>query len=146
MLYLSPLLDLCTRKVVSYRLDTNQNLPMVLGMLTDALPHARPGATMLHSDRGWQYQHGNFRHVLRQHGITQSMSRSGNCYDNAVAENFFSHFKQEFLRGRTFTLDTFPTKLDRWIEWFNVDRISLHQRSRGVRASTSRHAGGCSRD
>lgn len=127
VLYLSPLLDLCTRKVVSYRLDTNQNMPMVLGMLTDALPHARAGTTMLHSDRGWQYQHGNFRHHLRQHGITQSMSRSGNCYDNAVAENFFSHFKQEFLRGRTFTLDTFPIELARWIEWFNTERITLRR-------------------
>ncbi|OIH92414.1 hypothetical protein BIU90_11005 [Curtobacterium sp. MCBA15_001] len=109
--------------MISYRLDTNQNMPMVLEMLIAALPQADRGATVLHSDRGWQYQHHAFRNLLRDHGVTQSISRSGNCYDNAIAENFFSHFKQEFLRGRTFDLGSFPDELDQWIEWFNTKRI-----------------------
>lgn len=125
LLFLSPLIDLFNGEVLSYGLDTNQGMPVVLGMLRDALPQVRRGITMLHSDRGWQYQHAGFRRALRNAGITQSMSRSGNCYDNACAENFFSHFKQEFLRGRTFeSLDDFAMQLAGWIAWFNTARLS----------------------
>lgn len=125
LLFLSPLIDLFNGEVLSYRLDTNQGMPVILGMLEDALRRARPGITTLHSDRGWQYQHAGFRRALRNAGITQSMSRSGNCYDNACAENFFSHFKQEFLRGRRFsTVEDFANQLAAWILWFNTCRRS----------------------
>lgn len=124
-LFLSPLIDLFNGEVLSYRVDTNQQMPLVLGMLRDALPKARSRLTTLHSDRGWQYQHAGFRRELRLHGITQSMSRSGNCYDNACAENFFSHFKQEFLRGRTWSsTEAFLESLDGYIRWFNHDRFN----------------------
>lgn len=124
LLFLSPLIDLFNGEVLSYRIETNQQMPMVLGMLTDALPHVRGGVTTLHSDRGWQYQHTGFRRELRLHRIKQSMSRSGNCYDNACAEGFFSHFKQEFLRGRTWaTVDQFLPDLHSYIHWFNHARI-----------------------
>lgn len=122
--FLSPLIDLFNGEVLSYRVDTNQQMPMVLGMLRDALPKARGAVTTLHSDRGWQYQHAGFRRELRLHGITQSMSRSGNCYDNACAENFFSHFKQEFLRGRRWSsTQAFLESLDGYIRWFNHHRF-----------------------
>jgi transposase InsO family protein/transposase-like protein len=125
LLFLSPLIDLFNGEVLSYRLDVNQGMPVILGMLRDALPHARRGVTILHSDRGWQYQHAGFRGALRSAGITQSMSRSGNCYDNACAENFFSHFKQEFLRGRQFgSVEEFTDQFAAWIEWFNTARLS----------------------
>lgn len=125
LLFLSPLIDLFNGEVLSYRLGVNQQMPLVLGMLHDAIPRVRTGVTTLHSDRGWQYQHAGFRRALRQHGITQSMSRSGNCYDNACAESFFSHFKQEFLRGRKFvSVGAFTTELASWIHWFNTDRLS----------------------
>jgi putative transposase len=125
LLFLSPLIDLFNGEVLSYRLDTNQGMPVVLGMLRDALPRARRGITTLHSDRGWQYQHAGFRGALRSAGISQSMSRSGNCYDNACAENFFSHFKQEFLRGRHFdSVEEFTDQLAGWITWFNTARLS----------------------
>lgn len=124
LLFLSPLIDLHSRRVISYQLDTNQNMPMVLGMLTAALKQAQRGVTVVHSDRGWQYQHHAFRNLLRDHGIAQSMSRSGNCYDNAIAENFFSHFKQEFLRGRRWLdLRSFATDCAAYIRWYNEDRI-----------------------
>jgi len=127
-LFLSPLIDLFNGEVISYQIDTNQNMPMVLTMLQDALPLARPGVTILHSDRGWQYQHAGFRQVLRAHSITQSMSRKGNCYDNACAENLFSHFKQELLRGRTFSsVSDFTAQLAAWIHWFNTARISARR-------------------
>ena len=110
--------------MVSYRLDTNQSMPVVLGMLQDAMPPVRPGVTALRSDRGWQYQHARFRRALRVAGITQSMSRSGNCYDNACAESFFSQFKQEFLRGRSFgSVEEFAVELAGGIDWFNTARL-----------------------
>jgi putative transposase len=125
LLFLSPLIDLFNGEVLAYRLDTNQAMPMVLGMLQDAASLARRGVTTLHSDRGWQYQHAGFRYALRSAGIIQSMSRSGNCYDNACAENFFSHFKQEFLRGRSFaSVEEFAVQLGGWVEWFNTSRRS----------------------
>ena len=125
LLFFSPLIDLFNGEVISYRLDTNQGMPVVLGMLRDAIPRARRGVTTLHSDRGWQYQHAGFRRALRDAGIVQSMSRSGNCYDNACAENFFSHFKQEFLRGRQFeSVESFTTQLAAWTNWFNTARLS----------------------
>jgi putative transposase len=125
LLFLSPLIDLFKGEVLSYRLDTNQGMTVVLGMLRDALPQVRRAITMLHSDRGWQYQHAGFRRALRKAEITQSMSRSGNCYDNACAENFFSHFKQESLRGRMFgSIDDFEIQFSGWIAWFNNARLS----------------------
>jgi transposase InsO family protein/transposase-like protein len=123
-LFLSPLIDLFNGEILSYRVGTNQNMPVVLDMLKDALPLRRPGITTLHSDRGWQYQHASFRTALRRNGIKQSMSRRGNCYDNACAENFFSHFKQEFLRGRRWhSTAQFLDDLARYLHWFNHDRI-----------------------
>lgn len=123
-LFLSPLIDLFNGEVLSYRLGTDQNMPVVLGMMGDALQLGRPGVTTLHSDRGWQYQHASFRTLLRRNGIKQSMSRRGNCYDNACAENFFSHLKQEFLRGRKWpSTAPFIYDLERYISWYNNQRI-----------------------
>jgi putative transposase len=62
---------------------------------------------------------------LRSAGIFQSMSRSGNCYDNACAEHFFSHFKEQFLRSRQFdSVEGFTDQLAAWITWFNTARLS----------------------
>lgn len=113
---------------VAEHVGAGDPLALLLGegeFFSAALPQADRGVTVVHSDRGWQYQHHAFRNLLRDHGVKQSMSRSGNCYDNAITENFFSHFKQGFLRGCTFNLGTFADELDLGIEWFNTKRIRL---------------------
>ncbi|MFJ3395284.1 IS3 family transposase [Leifsonia aquatica] len=124
-LFLSPLLDLYNGEVISYRFGDEPNMPMVLGMVRDAAALVRPSLTTLHSDRGWQYQHQSFRAELDRNHILQSMSRSGNCHDNAVAENFFSHFKQEFLRGRhTRDIAQLASEIDTYLNWYNLKRIN----------------------
>ena len=125
--YFSPLIDLFNGEVVSYELKTAPVLNLVTEMLDKAFLKLEPGQKpILHSDQGWHYRHPGYQQALNARGLQQSMSRKGNCLDNAVAENFFGHFKEEFLRQRSFTSMTeFKTELDAYIHWFNHDRIKL---------------------
>ena len=97
-LYLSPILDLCGRDIVSYSVSDRPVLSMVTEMLDKAFAKIPDGTNLiLHSDQGWQYQHKQYQSMLRKKGIRQSMSRKGNCLDNAVIENFFGLLKSELL-------------------------------------------------
>jgi len=97
-LYLAIIMDLCTRKVIGYALSTRINTRLVLDALAMALRRQRPTPGLIfHSDRGIQYASVRFRAALATAGIRQSMSRKGDPYDNAVAENFFSCLKCEAL-------------------------------------------------
>ena len=89
-LYLSPVLDLCSEDLVSYTISNRPVLGMVISMLEKAFETIPEGTGLvLHSDQGWQYQHKQYQRMLESKGIRQSMSRKGNCLDNAVMENFF---------------------------------------------------------
>jgi transposase InsO family protein len=78
-----------------------------------------------HSDQGFQYQHASWRALLAGAGAVQSMSRKGNCYDNAVMENFFGHLKEElFHRVRFLSTDALTAALKEYIRWYNTERIS----------------------
>ena len=79
----------------------------------------------MHSDQGFQYRHASWRALLEGAGAVQSMSRKGNCYDNAVMENFFGHLKEEmFHRVRFISTDALTAHLNEYIRWYNTDRIS----------------------
>ena len=79
---------------------------------------------IFHSDQGWQYQHKKYQKRLADKGIRQSMSRKGNCYDNAVMENFFGLLKSELLYLRTFSsVDEFKVELEKYIWYYNNKRI-----------------------
>ncbi|WP_212961822.1 IS3 family transposase, partial [Siminovitchia fordii] len=79
---------------------------------------------LLHSDQGWHYQMKKYRHTLEKRGITQSMSRKGNCYDNAVIENFFGILKSEFLYLKEFeSVEHFKLELEKYIKYYNHKRI-----------------------
>ena len=94
-LYLSPILDLCSSDLVSYTISDRPVLSMVTNMLDKAFEKIPDGTNLvLHSDQGWQYQHKQYQRMLREKGIRQSMSRKGNCLDNAVIENFFGLLKR----------------------------------------------------
>ncbi|AWR21545.1 IS3 family transposase [Aurantimicrobium photophilum] len=123
--YLSPVIDLFNREVISYELAPSPVMGLVTGMLEKAFTQLKPGTGLvMHSDQGWHYRHAGYQLALKQRGITQSMSRKGNCLDNAVAENFFGHFKEEFLRQHTFTsMPQFKRELEKYIHWFNHERI-----------------------
>ena len=125
--YLSPLIDLFNGEVISYELRPSPVLSLVTTMLVKALARIDEATKpMIHSDQGWHYRHINYRKKLESRGLEQSMSRKGNCLDNAVAENFFGHFKEEFLRQQSFTsMSEFKSELDKYIHWFNHDRIRL---------------------
>lgn len=95
-LYLAVILDLWSRRVIGWACAVTLQASLVLAALYRALDQRRPPVGLLHhSDRGSQYIDNDYRRVLQQYGIEQSMSRAGNCYDNAFAESFFSSFKTE---------------------------------------------------
>ena len=97
-LYLSPILDLYSSDLVSYTISDRPVLSMVTSMLDKAFENLPDGTKLiLHSDQGWQYQHKQYQAKLKKKGIRQSMSRKGNCLDNAVIENFFGLLKSELL-------------------------------------------------
>ena len=125
--YFSPVIDLFNSEVVAYALKPSPSMPLVNEMLNQALKTLPADAKpVIHSDQGWQYQHISYRQALNKSGLKQSMSRKGNCLDNAMAENFFGHFKEEFLRRKTFTsLNQFKVELDLYMNWYNQERIQL---------------------
>ena len=124
-LYLSPILDLCSRDIVSYTISERPVLSMVTSMLEKAFSTLPEGTKLLlHSDQGWQYQHKQYQRMLERRGIQQSMSNKGNCLDNAVMENFFGLLKSELLYLQTFdSMDHFKTELVEYLEYYNNRRI-----------------------
>ncbi len=96
-------------------------------MLKNALKRLTPTQKpLLHSDQGWHYQMPVFRRTLHEHGLEQSMSRKGNCLDNALMENFFGILKTEFFHGKRFESVTFFIKeLKAYLRYYNHDRIKL---------------------
>ena len=124
-LYLSPILDLCSGDIVTYTISDSPNLLMVTTMLEQAFQMI-PDNTglLLHSDQGWHYQHKQYRRMLEEKGVKQSMSRKGNCYDNSVMENFFGHLKSELLYLQEFdSVEHFKTELIDYIDYYNNRRI-----------------------
>jgi transposase InsO family protein len=100
--YLAAILDLYSRAVVGWALDATLSTQLPLTALHGAVRRRRPGAGLMHhSDRGCQYTSAQYRSTLKTLGITVSMSRRGNCWDNAVAESFFATLKNELVYRRT---------------------------------------------
>ena len=126
-IYLSPILDLYNNEILSYSISKSPNFWQtreMLDRLFEILP--RTATPILHSDQGWQYQMKEFQRILKEHNITQSMSRKGNCLDNSVMENFFGRLKVEMFYGETYeSVNAFIQKLHEYIDYYNNERISL---------------------
>ena len=124
-IYLSPILDLHNGYLVSYTISERPVLSMVISMLEKAFETIPDGTGLiLHSDQGWQYQHRQYRRMLREKGIEQSMSRKGNCLDNAVMENFFGLLKSELLYLQEFnSQEHFKQELVDYLDYYNNRRI-----------------------
>ena len=124
-LYLSPILDLYSRDLVSYTISERPVLSMVTSMLDKAFEKIPDGTDLiLHSDQGWQYQQKIYQRMLREKGIRQSMSRKGNCLDNAVIENFFGLLKTELLYLQEFeSMEHFKQELIEYLDYYNNRRI-----------------------
>ena len=125
--YLSPILDVWNGEIISYAISDSPNLKLVTSMLQKALRKQKSLEGMLmHSDQGWHYQHIQYRQLLKDHGIVQSMSRRGNCLDNAIMENFFGLMKNELLYPNQWeSLDEFKSALKQYIHYYNNKRIKL---------------------
>ena len=125
-LYLAVLLDLYSRRVVGWAMSARPDSHLVLDALTMALLHRRPAPGLIHhSDQGIQYTSGVYQARLQTSGVVPSMSRKGNCYDNAVVESFFSSLKNEGTDHETFPdRDHARTVLFAYIELFyNRQRV-----------------------
>lgn len=124
-LYLSPILDMYNGEIVSYSISNAPVLNQVMDMLDKAFAKIPDNTQLIfHSDQGWQYQHKAYQQRLKDKGIRQSMSRKGNCLDNAVMENFFGLLKSELLYLREFSsLEEFQIELEKYIDYYNNKRI-----------------------
>lgn len=124
-LYLSPILDLYNGEIVAYQTAIRPQYALVGDMLERALERLPEGAKpMLHSDQGWHYRHSKYRERLEQAGLEQSMSRKGNCYDNATMESFFGTLKSEFYYRESFDNEAqLQAGLDQYIHYYNHKRI-----------------------
>ncbi|WP_454696412.1 IS3 family transposase [Achromobacter aegrifaciens] len=126
-LYLSPVMDLYNGEIVAYETSRRPLFQLVGNMLKKALARLRPGdRPVVHSDQGWQYQQPYYRRMLQARSITQSMSRKGNCLDNAAMESFFGTLKAEFFHLNRFeSIDQLQAGIRQYIRYYNHDRIKL---------------------
>jgi transposase InsO family protein len=125
-LYLAVILDLFTRKVVGWAMRDHMRAELTIAALTMAIQRRRPGAGLIHhSDRGSQYAAGDYRDILQAAAIAQSMSRKGNCWDNAPMESFFGTLKIELVHQREYPdRDAARRDLFAYIEgYYNRQRI-----------------------
>ncbi|XBA59537.1 IS3 family transposase [Herbaspirillum huttiense] len=124
-LYLSPVMDLYNGEIVAYQTSRSPQFHLVKSMLKKAISTLKgTRRPMLHSDQGWQYQMHAYRRTLAETGITQSMSRRGNCLDNAAMESFFGTLKSEcFYLTRFSSIDQLQTEIRKYIHYYNHHRI-----------------------
>ncbi|SBV98897.1 IS150 conserved protein InsB [uncultured Dysgonomonas sp.] len=125
--YLSPIIDMFNGEIISYTISDSPDLKMVMDMIKKAQNKVNiTGELILHSDQGYHYQHKQYQMTLKKNGIIQSMSRKGNCLDNAVMENFFGIMKSELLYLKKFkSISEFKKELTEYIEYYNNERIKL---------------------
>lgn len=126
-LYLSLILDLYNGEIIAFNVEKRPVYTLVSKMLDQAFDRLKNGETpILHSDQGWHYQMKQYQHALKERGIVQSMSRKGNCLDNAVIENFFGLLKSELLYLKEFeSIEHFKQELENYIHYYNHKRIKV---------------------
>jgi putative transposase len=126
-LYLAVVIDLFSRQVVGWSMRPDMRCNLVIDALEMAWYQRRPdkkAGLIFHSDRGSQYASGDFRQVLEEYGITPSMSRKGNCWDNACSETLFGSLKVERLHGQRFaTIRQAKDATISWLLWYNQTRL-----------------------
>lgn len=124
-LYLSPVIDLYNGEVIAFETARKPVFEMVNSMIRKAFSKLKKGEKpLLHSDQGWQYQMPRYQKMLKDRNVRQSMSRKGNCHDNASMESFFGLLKSEFFHLRTFaSIDELEKSIGKYIHYYNHHRI-----------------------
>ena len=127
-LYLSPIIDLFNGEIISYEISQRPIFAQVINMLKKSFKKiTNPQNIILHSDQGWQYQMKAYQNILSQKGIIQSMSRKGNCLDNAIIENFFGTLKSEMFYTKKFnSVAELKKDIEEYIYYYNNERIRLN--------------------
>ena len=127
VLYLSVIRDLYDNSIVAYKTGTEQTINLVLHTIKAAKEKEMVTTELqLHSDQGFQYTSHGYFNLIKEYGITPSMSRRGNCYDNAMAENFFGILKSECInRQRIESFAMANLLIDDYIYFYNYERIQL---------------------
>ena len=126
--YLSAIMDLYNREITAYSVSKYNNEDMVIDSLKQAIDKTKDTTgLMIHSDQGILYQANEFRNLLKSYNIERSMSRRGNCYDNAVMESFFAVLKCEFVYINKFkNIEQFKYELEKYIDFYNNYRIKAN--------------------
>jgi putative transposase len=126
-LYLSPVMDLYNGEIVAFEMAKRPVFKLVEDMLARAMARLdNEDRPILHSDQGWQYQMRAWSRTLESRNIAQSMSRKGNCLDNAAMESFFATLKSEFFHPSRFeSIDKLRQGVEDYIHYYNNDRIKL---------------------
>jgi len=126
-LFFSPIKDLFNGEIISYTMGSRPTFDLVTSMLKKALRKLGGGSKpILHSDQGWQYQMPAFQKMLAERELKQSMSRKGNCYDNAAMESFFAVMKTEcFYTTKFKSIDDLKKELVTYVRYYNHERITL---------------------
>ena len=141
VLFLSMIRDLYDNSIVAYKTGTEQTINLVLDTIRLAMRKEKKTVAaelQLHSDQGFQYTSQAYFKLTQKYGITPSMSRRGNCYDNAMAENFFSILKTECInRCKPDTFKEANERIDNYIHFYNYERIQLKT---GVAPLSLRHS------
>ncbi|MEG6586533.1 IS3 family transposase [Dendrosporobacter sp. 1207_IL3150] len=127
VLYLSAIKDLYDGYIVHYKTGTDQSIKLVTMTVQEALKKEKvAGGLALHSDQGFQYSSHAYFRLTQEYDITPSMSRRGNCLDNACMENFFGMLKSEWIQRRKFTsIDEARRAVDQYIHYYNYERCNL---------------------
>ncbi len=123
--YLSPIIDLYNGEIISYEISNRPTFDLVKEMINKAFITIPENTNLiLHSDQGWHYQMKQYQKLLKNKGVVQSMSRKGNCLDNAVIENFFGLLKSELFYLQKFSsCEEFIRELKEYIHYYNNFRI-----------------------
>ncbi|MDM5185969.1 IS3 family transposase [Bacillus sp. DX4.1] len=123
-MYLSVIMDLYNNEIVAYQVSESNNLKLVIDTVNKALRKRNVHGTVLHSDQGYQYTSKKYNLLLKKYKMNVSMSRKGNCYDNACVESFFSHFKTEcFYRNEFHEKEQVFKAIRRYMRYYNNKRF-----------------------
>ena len=124
--YLSAIKDLFNNEIVAYKVSKHLDLSFVLETVNTAVKRNKNNINglILHSDQGTHYTSKTYQALLSKHGITQSMSRRGNCLDNACIENFFGYLKSELIYQNSYeTFEELSDSIAEYIQWYNTERF-----------------------
>jgi transposase InsO family protein len=126
-LYLSTIMDLFNNEIVAYKLYTHQQIPLVVDTLNEALKRRKaPKRVIVHSDQGSVYSSYSYQHLIKEKDLVGSMSRRGNCWDNAVIESFHSHLKSEefqHVKFNSLSITEVRDRVDLFMKHYNEERI-----------------------